>query len=52
MHVIVFRGLKLMFRGGGPTCAHYQIHTGIYRIAGKFRGVKNSFNSRKGGFRE
>ena len=26
--------------------------TVIYRIAGKFRGVKNLFNSRKGGFRE
>ena len=24
----------------------------VYRIAGKFRGVKNSFNSRNGGFRE
>ena len=24
----------------------------LYRIAGTFRGVKNSFNSRKGGFRE
>ncbi len=24
----------------------------VYRIAGKFRGVKNSFNLRNGGFRE
>ena len=35
------------------STVQYRGHCDIdYRIAGKFRGVKNSFNSRKGGFRE
>ncbi len=35
-----------------PSLFVYNWSVFEYRIAGKFRGVKNSFNSRKGGFSE